>query len=273
MTILATDITFTFSGGAGNSDPDASLGGESSLVPITSQQLFADIEPEESNDGIVDYRCFYLHNENLDDSLYNSKLSISDTVPGDVAVELGFFSSNERQTVTVLSANLITSGSFELTYSDVNGNHDFVVAWNNDDATWAGNLQTAIRTVPGLEDVTINVNSSSSNITFEIDFIETAGLRFHDLLVVKTNSLAPATSVGISRTVAGGPINSEADIIDFPTTVPNGIEFIDVSEIFEIGELKPLDSVPIWVRRTVPAGTEAQESDGFTFRLSGNPVA
>lgn len=278
MAILGTDISFTFSGGSSNSDSDASLGGESSSIPITSQRLFSDVTPDQSTDGFVDYRCFYLHNENVSDSLYNSELSISYTVPGDVVVELGFYTNNERQTLTVLVANAIVSGSFELTYTDVDGDHDFTVAWDAVNSTWASNLQTAIRTVSGLEDVTVNVNSSYVdetiyNLTFEIDFIGVAGLRYHDLLAVKTNSLSPATSLGVSRAVSGGPINSEADVIDVSTTIPNGVVFIDPEEVFDIGELKALDSIPIWVRRTVPAGTLASESDGFTFRLAGNPIA
>lgn len=276
MTLVATDITFTFSGGSSNSDPNASLGGESSSIAIPGTVLFSDVTPDQSTDGFIDYRCFYLHNENVSDSLYNAILSIFYTVPGDVVLELGFYENTERQSITVLEANLIASGSIELTYTDVDGEHDFTAAWDADAAVWAGNLQTAITAVAGLEDLTVSVSTSyvdetTYNLIFEIDFVGTADLRYHDLLVLKTNSLSPTTSVGISRSVAGGPINNEADEIDVSTTLPNGVTFIDAEDTFEIGELKPIDSVAVWVKRTVPAGTPAMENDGFTFRLTGNP--
>lgn len=273
MAIQSTDVTFTLSGGSSNSDPDASLGGESSVIPISGQRLFSDVTPEESTAGLIDYRCFYLHNENVSDSLHEASLAIIYTAPGPVVVQLGFYSSRERQVLTVLNSSSITSGSLELTYTDATGDHDFTVNWNSDSSIWAAAIQAGLNAISGLEDVIVTDYAASSNITFEIEFFGTSDLRFHDLLAVKTNSLSPTTSVGISRAVAGGPINSESDEIDVSTTIPNGIVFIDDSEFFDIGELKSLDSVPIWVKRTVPEGTEASESDGFTFRLSGKPVA
>lgn len=275
MPITQNDITFTYSGGNSNSDPDESLGGESSSIPISSQTLFSDVSPEESEGGLIDYRCFYLHNENVSDSLYETTIEIVQT-SGNSIIQIGVYENNEKQIITVVSPETITNGSFTLTYTDALGDHNFVVHWNSDVDVWGNNLQTALRTIAGLEDVVVTTfftDGSSSSIIFEIEFAGTAGQRYHDLISMYSNNLSPATTVGISRLVAGGPINSEATEIDIATTIPNEVSFYDPHEILEIGELKSLDSVPIWIKRTVYAGEEASEGDNFTFRLSGRPVA
>lgn len=275
MPITQTDITFTYSGGGSNSDPDESLGGESSSIPITSQALFSDVSPEESESGLVDYRCFYLHNENVSDSLYEAAVEIVQT-SGSATIQIGVYENDETQSITILSPGSVVSGDFTLTYTDALGDHNLVVAWDSNVDTWGDNLQTALRAIAGLEEVVVFVlfvDGSPSYLIFQIHFAGTAGQRYHDLIAMSSNDLSPATTVSISRNIAGGPINSEATEIDVATTLPNGVTFLDPDEALELGELKSLDSVPIWIKRTVPAGSEASEGDNFTFRLSGKPVA
>lgn len=270
MTIESSDITFTYSGGSSNTDPNESLGGESSSQVITSQRLFSDVTPAQSTNGLIDYRCFYLHNEHEVDSLYECVLEIASVIESDVDVTLGIYSSNERQTLTILNATFVSSGSFVLTYTDIDGDHDLSVNWNSNFSTWASNLQTAIRSISNLENVTVSASTSGLNLTFEIDFVGSASKRYHDLLVIKTNSLFPTTSMAIIKSVNGGPINNEAPEIDVSTTAPTDVTF--VSSQVSIGDLRPLDQVPVWIKRTVPANAEAVEDDGFTFRLAGNPI-
>ena len=65
MPITATDILFKFSGGAGNSDPNASLGGAMSTTQITSatlHNLFDVVTGAESSAGDTEYRGFYVQN-------------------------------------------------------------------------------------------------------------------------------------------------------------------------------------------------------------------
>ncbi len=63
MAIVSTDLLFYHSGGAGNSDPDASLGGIISTTQITDasdNNLFDDVTGDEASSGDTEYRGFYL---------------------------------------------------------------------------------------------------------------------------------------------------------------------------------------------------------------------
>ena len=65
MPIASSDIDFRFSGGASNSDPNASLGGaKSSNEPTTDvvENLFDNVTGTESAAGDTEYRCLYYHN-------------------------------------------------------------------------------------------------------------------------------------------------------------------------------------------------------------------
>lgn len=66
MAILTTDVDTRLSGGAGNSDPDASLGGIKSsteLSPtVAEENLFNNVLGQEANDGSTKYRGLYYHN-------------------------------------------------------------------------------------------------------------------------------------------------------------------------------------------------------------------
>lgn len=267
MTISKLDILYTFSGGSSNSDPNRSLGGEPSDQPLLDQQLFSDVSTVQSTNGLTDYHCFYFHNTNTMNTLFNSEISIS-VIPGDVIMQLGVYSNNERQIVFISNAVNITSGSFVLTYTDVESNYDLEIQWDTDFSVLANNLQTALRTISNLEDVIVNVNLNTPDLNLEIDFLGVAGFRYHDLITLKTNSLS--TTIGIEKTVQGGPINNVAVEIDVSTTIPSGVVFS--LNPFTFGDLRPFDFVPVWIKRIIPAGTAAIEDDGFTFRLSGTPI-
>ena len=65
MAISASDILIFLSGGAGNADPNASLGGVISttqIVDATLSNLFDPVAGVESRDGDISYRCFYVKN-------------------------------------------------------------------------------------------------------------------------------------------------------------------------------------------------------------------
>jgi hypothetical protein len=80
MPIVANDIKFYLSGGAGNSDPNASLGGVISTTEITGatlHNLFDIVSSTESEAGDTEYRCFYVKNTHGSLVLQNSKIWIS----------------------------------------------------------------------------------------------------------------------------------------------------------------------------------------------------
>lgn len=274
MTIGNGDITITYSGGGTNNNPDLSLGGDPSVYPIFSKRLFDDISEQETLLGIVDYRCFYLHNENGVDTLFNPELSVLYTAPGSVTVQLGFNFVNERQVVTITNYSSITGGYVMLEYEDLYTVSTISFNWHASLEVWATNLQTELRTITNLEDITVMAYPSGTSIIFEIEFIGSAQHRYHETIILATggNNLVSSipTSVSITKTVSGGPINSIADEIDVETTTPTNIVFS--SDLINLNDIRPLDSVPIWIKRTVPSSTVALETDGFTFKIKGSAV-
>lgn len=92
MAVLSTDLKFFLSGGAGNSDPDASLGGVISATQVvddTLNNLFADVSGAEHAVGSTKYRCIYLVNDSASVA-YNVKLYIdSNTTAVDDTINIG----------------------------------------------------------------------------------------------------------------------------------------------------------------------------------------
>ncbi len=65
MPIVAADIDFHLSGGSGNSDPNASLGGQQSnteIVDATVENLFDNVSGDEGAAGDIEYRAMYVKN-------------------------------------------------------------------------------------------------------------------------------------------------------------------------------------------------------------------
>lgn len=65
MPITAANLKYYLSGGAGNVDPNASLGGvrSTTLVGAGVDNLFADVTGDQAAAGITTYRCIYFRNE------------------------------------------------------------------------------------------------------------------------------------------------------------------------------------------------------------------
>lgn len=274
MALATTDIVFVLSGGSLNTDPDASLGGEPSAQPISAKRLFDDLSEEETAQGHTDFRCFYIANDNGDDTLYDVRIFIKTQVDAGAVAEIGFNFQDDRQEINVTNATSLTGGNFTVVYDETDA---IVVQYNSDISVWTANFQNAIRAVSGLEDVTVAGNIVSGKAIFEVNFPDSAGKRWHPLLEVTSNNLEPVATASVSsaKLVDGGPINSIADEIDVDTTTPNNIVFFQPTEAepLSIGDLRPFDSFPVWIRRTVEAGAAAVENDGFTVQITGSPIA
>lgn len=93
MAVAPGDINFYLSGGASNADPNASLGGQvsnSDIPSATPENLFGNVQADDAVSGITDYRCFYVKNENLTDTLSVTVVWIAaQTSSADTAVEIG----------------------------------------------------------------------------------------------------------------------------------------------------------------------------------------
>lgn len=271
--IQDTDIVYVLSGGASNTNPEASLGGDPSAAPVLNgtNNLFSNVTPAVADEGGVDYRCFYVFNNSLVDTLWNAKIYPGNEIDGGAFAELGFVFADEIQKLTVIGN--VTGGSLTLSYEDTN----FSFAYNSNLGTWAANLQGAMRSIAALAGVVVtaeqSVNESSQTTTvFTILYTgNAAGKRFQPILDVVANSLTPTPIVSAARVVGGSPINSIATLIDFGTTAPTGIVFTTLTEDepAAIGHLRPTDGFPVWVRRTTPPATQPLAGDGFFAVCTG----
>lgn len=270
MTIGVSDISFVLSGGTGNSDPLLSLGGDPSATAVTGG-LFNDISEEQTEDGYTDFRCIYVANDSGADTLYEVKAYIDETVSGGVDLELGFLFQNDVQQVNIASGTSVVSGSFTLSYEGDN----FIVNYDASLSVWASNFQTAIRAITNLDDVIVTGGTSGSTVIFTVEFVGGAGYRYHPSLEVVSDSglSIGAGNVSVSKVFDGSPINSVTTETDAVTTQPNGIEFeaYSTTNKASLGELRPADIVPVWFKRTCPAGQEPLADDGFALKILGSP--
>src|SRR5574343_401176 len=96
MPIISTDIIYRLSGGSGNTDPNASLGGVKSSTAIGAglHNLFDVVSSAESSAGDTEYRCFYVHNAHATLTMQNSVIWIqSNTTSTDTTIEIALGSS------------------------------------------------------------------------------------------------------------------------------------------------------------------------------------
>jgi hypothetical protein len=277
MPISDGDILFTLSGGSTNTNPALSLGGDPSSQIILSNNLFNDVSAAAAIAGEVVYRCIYANNESTTDTLFNSKVAFDAETTGGSIVELGFDFRNERQTVSFTNYSFLTGGSISFTYTDVSSSTNFTVNFSSTPGTFANNFQTAIRAVPFLDDVTVTATQVSNVVTLAVNFGPgNSASRYHDILQVLTDNLLPTNTsvVNIAKEVNGGPINQVAVEIDLETTQPTGVLFsIPVSQFQEVGDLRPLDFLPIWFQRTTVPGTTPLENDSITISVDGDSFA
>lgn len=103
MPILAADIQYRLSGGAGNSAANAALGGVISATAAPSA-LFDPVTSAEAAAGLVEYRCIYVRNGSATDAMLEPcRLFVQANTPStttSIAVGLGTSAQGgEEQTV------------------------------------------------------------------------------------------------------------------------------------------------------------------------------
>ena len=93
MPIVSAEIQYRLSGGAANANSDASLGGVVSAT-VAPVGLFDTITGAQSLAGSVEYRCFYVRNNNASLALQNAVLFIQANTPSaDTTVAIGLGTS------------------------------------------------------------------------------------------------------------------------------------------------------------------------------------
>lgn len=123
MSVLSTDLKCFLSGGASNSDQNASLGGiisSTEVVDNTLHNLFDEVTGDEHTAGETNYRCIYFKN-NSAETAYNSKLWIeSNSTGADSAITIGLDLAGLNGTADTI-ADEDTAPSPAVTFSTANG--------------------------------------------------------------------------------------------------------------------------------------------------------
>lgn len=112
MPIASSDIQYRLSGGASNSDANASLGGAKSSTAVPSG-LFDDVTSSESSAGDTEYRCFYVHNNHGTLSLQSAVVWISANTTGSrIAIGVGSAAINGTEQTVADESTAPTSVTF-----------------------------------------------------------------------------------------------------------------------------------------------------------------
>src|SRR4029078_6456530 len=107
MAITASDLKIYFSGGSGNTDPNASLGGAISTTEVTdntTHNLFDQVSGTESLAGDTEYRGIYLKNTHGTLTLQNTKVYISsNTASTDTTIDIALDGGATNATMETLT--------------------------------------------------------------------------------------------------------------------------------------------------------------------------
>ena len=276
MPNTAEDISIVLSGGSGNTDPNASLGGEPSITPIIDLQLnnlFSDVSPADAEEGDEDYRGFYVFNDG-EETVFNVELWVHDEITGGSGIELGVEEFDEIQRIT-FSSNIPDSGSATFAYEGL----EFIMPFVLDLDILAQSIQDGLNSlVDGngdsvLETVTVTTPSSIGAPTFIFDvlFGTNDGKKNHDQIVVVENDLIPfgLTIISITTPQGGSPVNTIAPTIPNDKTPPANVGFFVPSEqsTINVPQLRPSEGYPVWIRRITEPDTIALANDGVTVRF------
>lgn len=115
MPIVASDLKVRLSGGASNSDVNASLGGAKSSTEVTdntTHNLFDQVSGTESNAGDTEYRGVYLHNGHGSLTAQNTHVYISsNTASSDTTIDIALAGEGLNATMeTIANENTAPAG-------------------------------------------------------------------------------------------------------------------------------------------------------------------
>lgn len=275
--IKASDISLNLSGGSTNTNPNLSLGGDPSAYEISAslQNLFNNVTAEDSASGYVDYRCFYVFNNNGSDSLYNCSVYFDNILDANPQLQLGLFLADDVQRM-VISQN-VTSGTLTLRYGDDTFYYTTPISWGTNYLSFRANMENALNALADLSGVQVLASAGGSYYTFEIAFTGDDGNKYQPTLAVSANNLSTGSgtpTVAIQKIVDGGPINTVPDTLPNSVTAPVGPAFYNTSSAIKkmVGSLKPNEGFPVWVKRTVPPNANPSALSGSTFKLTGGSL-
>lgn len=274
MTINPSDLSLVYSGGTNNNNPNLSLGGNPSSFRVSSNvinNLFDDVQPEESTEGAEDYRALYLFNDSQE-TAFNITVWISDAEDGGSTIEVGINGTDEFQRL-IISGGSVTGGSVRLSFAG----QEFDSNFNSDLSIWATSLQTSLRAVQVdgetvLSDVIVTAQNSGGGTTiFDITFGGNDGKRAQPQIIIINNNLTPSGVIEATVTTlqGGSPVNTLAPQIEVEGSQPPDVGFFVPTQIspITVPRLDPSDGFPLWFKRVTPAGTTALANDFITLRI------
>ncbi len=91
---------------------------------------------------------------------------------------------------------------------------------------------------------------------------------------IQTNT--PSTTTTVAIALGGEGLNGTAETVASQTTAPTGETFSSPSSEgtwLSLGNITANGYYPVWIRRTVDAGSAAYSNDGFTLRVKGDTAA
>ena len=119
MPIAASDIQYRLSGGAGNTDPNAALGGAIStaggglITTDTLNNVWDNVSGAESSSGDTEYRAIFVKNNHGSLTLTGAKVWISSQTPSsDTSIEIALAGEGINNTIETI-ANESTAPSGE----------------------------------------------------------------------------------------------------------------------------------------------------------------
>jgi hypothetical protein len=254
------NINFVYSGGTQNTSQDKSLGGFPSPVSIANikNNLFGDITPRQTTQGVTDYRCIYIFNDDSD-LKHNVTIFVEQLDSLITDIQLGFLQQNSVQRLQFSTAP--TSGSFTIS---VQGLKSGVISWNNDPDVLATSIQTAIQTVT---DCSVTV-TTEGDFDFNITFKGVLGNKAIESISVTDNNLSPDTTPTITQVTSGSPINTVAPDTGIDMVAPTGVPFVSATYPgVSIGTIYPSEGFPLWIKRTILPSFDQVEGDGFKLHL------
>lgn len=122
MTISADQIQFFLSGGSINTDPNSSVGGGISTTPVlgTLNNLFRDVSSAQAASGLTDYRCVYIKNASLADSLYEAEVYVYSQTSGGSGVTIGTAASPVGTIAPLLAVDTLEPAGVTFQETSVN---------------------------------------------------------------------------------------------------------------------------------------------------------
>lgn len=164
MPISSSDIKIRLSGGASNSDVNASLGGAKSSTELTNSSthnLFDLISSAEASAGDTEYRCVYIHNGHGSLTAKNCVVFISSNTPSastTINIGLGSASVGSTEQTVADESTAPTSVSFSTAAGSGNSLSIGDIAAGSHKAIWIKRIVSAGMSATTGDAATIQIN-------------------------------------------------------------------------------------------------------------------